>query len=140
MSYQSIVNAIRTAAESVNPDGEFIHGRRVDASQFSIDARFPVIALYPFQIADPDANSDVDQSTIIMGFWDQDSAESSVSEREQLIAGMDELVSEWKEEMKLNNDMRMLVFTREPQYQFYNGTVSGMAIRFTLQVMSDTVC
>jgi hypothetical protein len=133
MSYQTTVNAIRTAAEAVNTEGTFRHGRRVDASHGSIADTFPVIHLYPFQITkgiDPDF---IDSNSLLMGFWKQDRPDTSVEEREAIIAEMDELASDFITQLENNKNVRLSGVLAEPQYQMFNGTVSGIALRFTFQ-------
>lgn len=133
MSYQTTVNAIRSAAEAVNPDGTFRHGRRVDASQGSIADVFPVIHLFPFQMPKPTNDDHISDNVMLMGFWMQDRPETSVEEREALIAEMDELCDDFLNELGSNKVVRVVGALAEPQYQMFNGTLSGIALRFTFQ-------
>ena len=68
-----------------------------------------------------------------MAFWMQDRPDTSMEERESIIAQMDELCEAFLEEIKGNKFIRAIDALAEPQYQMHNGTVSGVALRFTLQ-------
>lgn len=137
MSYQQTVNEIRDAAESVNPTGRFIHGRIVDASQQN-HGTYPLIVLYPFQTrpgVDPEF---FNNSDILMGFWQQDSAVSTPEDREAIIAQMDALSDAFIAAIELNSQVRFSGLVKEAQYFMYQGTLSGYAIRFTY--MNVTPC
>jgi len=47
MAYQTAVDVVRAAAQTVNASGFFVHGRRSDGS-INYDEAFPQILLYPF--------------------------------------------------------------------------------------------
>jgi len=47
MTYLAVVALIRTVSETVNPNGTFIHGSRLDGSK-SYGDKYPVILLEPF--------------------------------------------------------------------------------------------
>lgn len=133
MSYQVTVNSIRSAAQAVNSNGTFRHGRRIDASNGSINDASPIIHLYPFQTGkstDPDF---VDSNTILIGFWKQDRADTSPEERESIISEMDELSDLFIEQLAESKLLRLTQITKEPQYQMMAGMVSGYAVRFTLE-------
>lgn len=133
MSYQTTVNAIRAAAEAVNPNGTFTHGRRVDASQKSIQTNFPLIHLFPININKASGAEFIDTSTILIGFFQQDRPDTSMEEREAIIAEMDMLCSSFLTELEANKKISVASVVAEPQYQMFSGTVSGFAIRFNLQ-------
>lgn len=132
MSYLNTVQQIRTSAVAVNPNGSFDHGRIVDFSQ-NFDRKMPYIWLYPFTITDAGADDNLDSSTIIVGFFRQDRPDTSVQERETIIGEMDVLCSAFLEHLKENNTISVTGVTREPQYGFHQGHVSGFACRFTYQ-------
>lgn len=130
MSYKSTVSIIRDVSNLVNSNGSFIHGRRIDASN-KYDGKFPLIVLYPFMITkgvDPDF---IDSSSILMGFYMQDDVASSPEERETIIELMDILSDNFLGELASYKLSRIQGLVKEPLYQFHQGTVSGMAIRFT---------
>lgn len=132
MSYQSTVNTIRTVAETVNSSGRFAHGRHVDLSQ-SFTGDYPFIFLYPFTVSKGVDPEFIDTNTILIGFWMQDRSDTSTEEREAIIAEMD-LLSEAFTSLLIQNDLlRVTNLTKEPQYQMYQGTLSGYAVRFQLQ-------
>jgi hypothetical protein len=133
MSFLQTVNAIRAAANTVNPTGRFDHGRIVDASQ-AFNGDYPVIWLYPVNIDLATGAEFIDDNTILIGFWAQDKPDTSTQERELLIAAMDDLCRQFFMLLQQNKLIRIPGKVRlEPQYFMYNGTVSGMAARFTYQ-------
>lgn len=134
-NYQNIVNACRSA---VPDDCRFIHGRLVDFSQ-SFTGVYPLVTLLPFTVTDARSTPDAvfDSANLILGFWQQDRPDTTPEEREALIAEMDTLsdvfinnLLESSPALKLSN------IQKEPQYQFYQGTLSGYAISFTIQLIS----
>lgn len=129
-TYKLVVDAIRDAANTVNPTGQFTNGRKIDTSLTSISTNFPLINLYPFKT--PRDQSDNDASTILIGFWMQDSTASSMLEREDLIDQMDDLSDAFYTELLESNVIQITNFVKEPQYQHYSGTLSGYAVSFTL--------
>ena len=133
-SYKQIVDACRTAAAAVNPTGEFGHGRVVAVSQASIEGTFPYIALYPFNTT----GGSVDDATqranpILIGFWEQDTPDSSMEEQEAIIDRMDTLADAFL--LALSEIIDVRNFTKEPQYQFYQGTASGVAVQLEANVL-----
>lgn len=130
-TYLQTVNEIRSAATSVNPLGTFDHGRRVDLSQESIKVKFPYVFLLPIDISDADGDSFFDSSVILMRFLDQDKPASSMHERELLIHKMDLLVDSFLNKLRENTLVSVTASDREPEYQVFNGTASGMIVRFT---------
>lgn len=131
MSYQSTVNEIRTAAiVSLSGQGRFDHGRHVDISQ-KFDGEYPFIFLYPVTITPADDPDFIDQSNILIGFWMQDRTDTSTLEREQIIAKMDTLSNLFLTALQDNDKIRVTGKRKEPQYQMYQGTVSGFALQFT---------
>lgn len=132
MSYQSTVTEIRTAAEAVNPHGRFMHGRHVDLSQ-DAEGCYPVIYLYPIttnRATDPEF---IDSHNLTIGFWMEDKPDSSNEDRENIIAKMDQLSDEFLLVLEELRGSRISNVQKEPQYQMYQGTLSGYAIRLTYQ-------
>lgn len=137
MTYQITVDSIRTAALAAlgldgegNQFGRFVHGRIIDASQ-AYDGKYPLIVLYPFQIrqsVDPDF---LDGSDLLVAFWKQDSAVSTPEDREAIISQMDTLSDLFLSNLTDNKYVRFSGVIKEPQYQFYSGTLSGFALRMT---------
>jgi len=130
LSYKTTVNIIREAVNTVNTDGSFIHGRRIDASQ-NYDGMFPMVVLYPFQISKAIEPNFIDSSSLLMGFFMQDKPDSSMEEREELVSLMDNLSDAFINLLEGNDLVRVTGLVKEPQYQVYSGTMSGFAIRFT---------
>jgi hypothetical protein len=133
MSYQSTVNQIRAAATSaLNGQGRFDHGRHVDISQ-KFDGEYPFIFLYPVTVVRPDSPGFINRGNILIGFWMQDRPDTSTLDREQIIAQMDTLSDVFITALELNDKSRITGVRKEPQYQMYQGTVSGFAIQFTYE-------
>lgn len=135
MSYLQTVNAVESAANTVNPTGMFDHGRVVDASQ-AFRGPFPVIWLYPMNtdIPSPGGPEFIDDNVLLIGFWKQDKPASTTAERKQIIADMDTLARAFLVQLVADKLIRIIGKIREePQYQMYNGTVSGVALRLTYQ-------
>ncbi len=129
-TYSSIVTAIKTSAESVNADGRFLDGRKIDVSQ-SYDGSYPLINLYPFTTS-RDNGGDNDTSGILLGFWMQDSTETTPEQRRALIAAMDVLADAFCEDLEDTFSGQINDLKKEPQYQSYSGTLSGYAVSFKL--------
>lgn len=132
MSYQTTVNEIRTAAESVNPSGRFDHGRHVDLSQMS-EGDYPFIYMYPININPAEDPDFIDSSIILIGFFRQDRPDTSNAEREAIIAEMDVLSDAFMTQLASSKLVKITNKNKEPQYQMYQGTLSGFAVRFTYQ-------
>ena len=133
MSYISTVSEIRAAATAaLNGQGRFDHGRHVDLSQ-KFDGEYPFIFLYPITIANPDSPGFIDRNNIMIGFWKEDRPDSSTIEREQSIAEMDALSDLFLSALDEQPKARITSIRKEPQYQMYQGTVSGFAISFTYE-------
>jgi len=132
VSYQQTVNEIRTAANAVNPNGRFDHGRHVDLSQL-FDGAYDMIYLYPINLTKSVDPEFIDSSVILMGFFKQDRTDTSNLEREQIIADMDVLSDSFLEQLSESKFVKITNVTKEPQYQQYQGTISGFAVRFNYQ-------
>lgn len=136
-AYQIIVDAIRDAANSVNPTGSFIHGRRADGS-LNYDGQMPQIHLYPFVTQPQDSNRNLVFADIVMAFWKQDSPSTSNEEREEIISAMDELSNEFMDELD-GGELEITGIRKEPQYRTLSATLSGYAITFKIKVF-DLPC
>jgi hypothetical protein len=128
--YQNIVTAVRNVANAINPTGRFDHGRMVDISQ-EFTGTYPYIYLYPFKIVQG-RNDYSTTRDLIVGFWVEDRPDTSVQEREALISQMDELSDSFI--VELQDVLDVEVFEKEPQYQMFNGTLSGYAVVFTVNL------
>lgn len=129
-TYNSIVTAILASAATVNPSGRNTDGRKIDISQ-SYDGAYPLINLYPF-ITQLDNGGDNDSSGILLGFWMQDTPETTPEQRRALIAQMDDLSDSFLEDLEDSFMGQVNDLKKEPQYQFYSGTLSGYAVSFKL--------
>lgn len=139
MGYQLIVDCIRDSAEAVNPTGFFVHGRRSDGS-LEYNEDFPQIHLYPFTSNPQDANRNLVFADIVMGFWGQDTPETSPEEREVIIAAMDVLSDSFLNELDdyINDEpIEISNVRKEPQYRTLSATLSGYALTFRMKIFES---
>ena len=132
MDYQQIINAIRDAANAVNPTGTFIHGRNSDAANRP-DAPYPRIHLYPFTQDRQPNDLERRSSSILMAFVKADTGDNDVNEREAIIAEMDALCNAFIDELiEENSDAVQFDSVRtEPQYNVLEG-VSGFSLNINM--------
>jgi len=133
-NYQNIVNACRAAT----PTGKrFIHGRLIDFSQ-SYSGAYPLITLLPFTITDARGTSEnrFDSTPLLIGFWKEDRPDTTPEEREALIVEMDELSDTFLNSLLQRTDLQITSILKEPQYQMYQGTLSGFAVSFNLNILA----
>jgi hypothetical protein len=135
MTYQQTVNEIRNAANAVNKNGRFDHGRIVDLSQ-AFNGSYPLIWLYPWRSTDPNVGDFLSTHPLVIGFWMQDRPDTSTLEREEIIAKMEVLKDSFIEKLRENSQVDLRNVSSEPQYQMHNGTLSGYAVSFTYQNFS----
>ena len=135
MSYQAAVNIIRDTAVSVNPAGFFVHGRRSDVTTHH-DKPMPQIFLLPLRHTTDLAN-DVERFTVTMGFFRQDTPETSEEQREEIIAEMDVLSSAFVSALYEFNTIQMGAVTKTPEYRQFAGTLSGYGISFELIMKTE---
>jgi len=139
MNYITIVNSLRSAALTVNPTGYFHNGRIVDFSQESIVDKFPVICNYPF-VTSLSGDDTFDSSTMLIGFFEQDDPASSMDQREQIVQRMINLAKSFINAIKFQNKKFGITGAQaEPVYQFFNGTVTGVLLRFTYLTIETCV-
>ena len=133
-NYQNIVDVCR---DSVPNDLRFIHGRLVDFSQ-GYSGTYPLITLLPFTINDARSTPDniFDNASLILGFWKQDSTDTTAEQREQLIAETDVISDLFLNNILESNQIKLTNIQKEPQYQMFQGTLSGYAISFTISLIS----
>jgi hypothetical protein len=129
MTYQSIIDILRTTANTVNPTGIFINARRTDGS-LEYSNQFPQIHLYPLRET-IDINAGNITAEVLLMFWKQDSPDSTNDERETIIADMDVLSTAYL--VELNTNMISISNARKtPEFRQLAGTVSGYGLAFTL--------
>ena len=133
-NYQNIVNTCRSAV----PGGErFIHGRLVDFSQ-EYTGTYPLITLLPFTVNDFRSTPDevFDFATITVGFWKEDSPDTTPAQREAIIAEMDTLSDQFINNLLDSTSTKISDIQKEPQYQMFQGTLSGFAISFRIDIIA----
>ena len=132
-NYQNIVNVCRDAT----PQGlRFIHGRLQDFTN-EYSGTYPLVTLLPFTITDFRSTPDsvFDNSNILVGFWQQDSPDTTPSQREAIIAAMDNLSDTFIDNL-LDIGIKLSNINKEPQYQMFQGTLSGFAISFRIDLVA----
>lgn len=132
-SYQNIVDACRAA---VPIGARFIHGRLMDFSN-SYTGEYPLITLLPFTTTDGRGTSDdrFDSTPLVVGFWKEDRPDTTPEEREAIIAEMDLLSDTYLDSLLGLSDIQLVSILKEPQYQMFQGTLSGFAVSFTLNIL-----
>jgi hypothetical protein len=133
-NYQNIVNVCRDAVPN---DLRFIHGRLVDFSQ-AFSGTYPLVTLFPFTINDARSTPDniFDNASVVLGFYQQDRTDTTAEEREQLIAETDLISDLFLNNILESNQIKLTNIQKEPQYQQFQGTLSGYAISFTISLIS----
>jgi hypothetical protein len=132
-NYQNIVNACRNAT----PEGlRFIHGRLQDFTN-EYTGTYPLVTLLPFTVTDFRSTPDAifDNSNIVVGFWEQDSPDTTPEQREHIIASMDSLSDTFIDNL-LDSGVKLSNINKEPQYQMFQGTLSGFAISFRIDLIA----
>ena len=134
-NFKNIVDLCRDAlpAEGVR----FIHGRLIDFSN-SYTGAFPLVTLLPFTVNDHRSNADQtwDFANLVVGFWEEDRPDTTPEEREDLIDAMDELSDEFLDNLLADPALRITAIQKEPQYQMFQGTLSGMAVQFRIDIIA----
>lgn len=132
-NYQTIVDAVRSSL----PSGveRFIHGRLMDFSN-SYSGAYPLATLLPFTLDDARSTADAtwDRARLIIGFWVEDRPDTTPEEREALIAQMDLLSDEFIDSLQDSGGRRVTNIQKEPQYQMFQGTLSGFAVSLTVEI------
>ena len=129
MTYLQIVSLIRGICETVNPNGTFIHGRRLDGS-LSYGDKYPVILLEP--VTDTiDTTNDIEVANISMGFMMKDTQESSLAKQEVLIGQADVLRRAFQDLIKVES-IDVSIFRGTPFYRIFAGVNTGYLLTFTI--------
>ena len=133
MTYKDVVNIIRNAANYVNPNGTFIHGRKSDGSLQYNDDTPQIILLEPQPNPSNNNQSYVETVTFPIIFVTQDSPESSNLEREDIKEEMfvlsRQLLSKIDEQSLLQN----VAYTNgQPEIRQLSGTMTGFS--YSLQI------
>ncbi len=132
-NYQNIVNACRNAT----PQGlRFIHGRLQDFTN-EYSGTYPLVTLLPFTVIDFRSTPDAvfDNANIVVGFWQQDSPDTTPAQREAIISAMDTLSDTFIDNL-LDSGVKLSNINKEPQYQMFQGTLSGFAISFRIDLVA----
>lgn len=134
MTYSNLVNYFKAKALIVNPSGTFIHGKKPDASLTSSSTVFPLIWVAPFRESTDRIKGNINRQ-ITIAFFDQDSPNKTLDQRQALIQSMWALKESFM--TSINNDLPRVLSTANesatPEYSQLAGTVSGYAISFNIQ-------
>jgi hypothetical protein len=136
MTYEETIDFIEAICVDINPNGSFIHGRRMDGS-LSYPDPMPQIHLYPF-ITVPDAINGFDKSSMVMGFWMQGTAESSPDEAKTLIGQADTLVRTFITRLH-ESSVSVESIQMEPAYNIFPAVLTGYSLVFQL-ISKTTSC
>jgi len=141
MTYQDLVNLIRTTATAVNASGYFRHGTRAMVSQESYNEALPLIAMFPPESTFEDNQAfNARRHTLQLAFWKQDSPESSTTEQEAIIADMDTLARAFLLSLDGSATTLLIQSVRmQPDYRQVMGTFSGYLMQLELTAAVD-VC
>jgi hypothetical protein len=133
MTYQDVVNIIRNAANFVNPNGYFVHGRKSDGS---LDYNQPtphIILLEPQPNTSINNNSFFETTIFPIIFVTQDSPESTNVERENLKQEMYLLSRKLLSKIDEQPLLQQVQYTGgQPEIRQLSGTLTGFS--YSLQV------
>ena len=135
-TYQAVVNLIRNAANAVNPDGTFIHGRLFQVSHESSTA-LPLIYLLPYTIQTGIDPNFQDAHNILIAFTNQGKPDSSPSETETTQSEMADLAQSFIESLISNTNIRLENVVTEPQFGTLQGNLSGFALKARLIISQE---
>jgi hypothetical protein len=138
MTYQQTVTLLQNICEGINPTGSFVHGRRADAS-LEYAGHFPQVHLYPFTVNIDTQETYFETCEILMAFWLQDSPETSLEQRRELITQADALCRNFIKQLLATQAVQISNLRTEPQYRTLSATLSGYALSFTLS-SKTSVC
>jgi hypothetical protein len=134
MTYLEVVNVLSAATDVVAPNGFFIHGKRPDASLFSIQTNFPIIWALPFR-ENYNLQTGKIERQLTVCFFLQDSTNNTLAQRQALIQEAWDFQHDFME--YLDNYMpkafNISDIIATPEYAQLAGTVSGYSVSFKFQ-------
>lgn len=134
MTYLEVVNILNIAADNVGPNGVFIHGKRPDASLFSIQTSFPIIWAAPFRENYNLVTGKIERQLTVC-FFLQDSTNNTLAQRQDLIQQAWEFQHDFM--LFLNSALpkpfNISDIIATPEYAQLAGTVSGYSVSFKFQ-------
>ena len=137
MTYQAVVNLIRNTALSVNPTGNFMHGRRSDSS-LEYSGKLPLIHLSTIRTTVTDRVEGNYSSEIFLFFWQQDTPQTSNEEREAIISEMFTLSETFMDTLLETAGVSITGEKKTPEYRQLSGTMSGYGVTFNL--LTKRIC
>ena len=100
MTFQQVLDMVRTTAKNVNPTGTFGTGRGSDLTNL-YDKPYPIIFLYDFDQLD-NAESTFSNSDLIVGFYEKDDGKQDPMIHEKQTARMDDLARSFRAKLELD--------------------------------------
>lgn len=131
MTYNEVVTMMQLVSNAVNSAGVFLHGRNYDTT-LGYDKVYPQIQLFPFTQSPESSNENIIRSTCLIGFYQLDSHENTLQQRQTIIAQMDDLARAFEAALRQQN-IQVISLRREPQYLVQMGVVSGVAMEVVFQ-------
>jgi PKD repeat protein len=133
MTYKELVNIIRDAANYVNPNGTFVHGRKTDASLNYNEPSPYIFLLEPRPLPQSNNSKYVINISFPIIFVGQDSPESSELEREDLKQEMSILAMQLLSRIDQNDNLENVRFeSPEPEIRQMAGTLTGFSFSLAL--------
>lgn len=134
MTYLEVVNVLSEAANNVAPNGVFIHGKRPDASLFSIQTNFPIVWAAPFRETYNLQTGKIERQLTVC-FFLQDSTNNTLAQRQDLIQQSWDFQHDFM--LFLNSNLpktfNISDIIATPEYAQLAGTVSGYSVSFKFQ-------
>ncbi len=133
MTYKELVNIIRDAAEYVNPNGTFLHGRKTDASLDYNEPSPYIFLLEPRPLPQSNNSKYVINISFPIIFVGQDSPESTEIQREDLKQEMSILAMQLLSRIDQNDNLENVRFeSPEPEIRQMAGTLTGFSFSLAL--------
>ena len=133
MTYKELVNIIRDAAEYVNPNGTFLHGRKTDASLDYNEPSPYIFLLEPRPLPQSNNSKYVINISFPIIFVGQDSPESTELQREDLKQEMSILAMQLLSRIDQNDNLENVRFeSPEPEIRQMAGTLTGFSFSLAL--------
>ena len=131
MTYEEIVDIIRATATAVNPTGFYLNavGGKKDASEY-FKQPSPQIFLYGVR-SKRDPKTSTRTWTFIILFVKQDTPKTTEAEREQILADMDELSTDFLQYLFDNYHIDFTI-DDSPENRILQGTYSGWSCSFNV--------
>lgn len=140
MNYQDVVDMCRNAAIAVNSSGFFVHGRREDYSLEFDNAAYRngecgIGLLMPTPQITDSFSDGTRTYNLLFVFMLQDAQDSTLLEREQIVAAMDVLSNTYINYMIANYPIEPIACIKTPDIRNFQGTLSGVSLSLTIKTI-----